>query len=56
MMGATLVLPATIEAGRRCAMIRDEGITVIAQTPTFYIGLADTSVRTRHGLPPSSAA
>jgi acyl-CoA synthetase (AMP-forming)/AMP-acid ligase II len=22
-------------------MIRDEGITVIAQTPTFYIGLAD---------------
>jgi acyl-CoA synthetase (AMP-forming)/AMP-acid ligase II len=41
MMGATLVLPATIEAGASLAMIRDEGITVIAQTPTFYIGLAD---------------
>lgn len=41
MMGATLVLPASIEAGAVLQMIRDEGITVIAQTPTFYIGLAD---------------
>jgi acyl-CoA synthetase (AMP-forming)/AMP-acid ligase II len=41
MMGATLVLPATVEAGASLRMIRDEGITVIAQTPTFYIGLAD---------------
>jgi acyl-CoA synthetase (AMP-forming)/AMP-acid ligase II len=41
MMGATLVLPASIEAGAALRMIRDEGITVIAQTPTFYIGLAD---------------
>jgi acyl-CoA synthetase (AMP-forming)/AMP-acid ligase II len=41
MMGATLVLPATVEAGASLSMIRDEGITVIAQTPTFYIGLAD---------------
>jgi acyl-CoA synthetase (AMP-forming)/AMP-acid ligase II len=41
LMGATLVLPATVEAGASLAMIRDEGITVIAQTPTFYIGLAD---------------
>jgi acyl-CoA synthetase (AMP-forming)/AMP-acid ligase II len=41
MMGATLVLPATVEAGSALQMIRDEGITVIAQTPTFYIGLAD---------------
>jgi acyl-CoA synthetase (AMP-forming)/AMP-acid ligase II len=40
MMGATLVLPATVEAGASLRMIRDEGITVIAQTPTFYIGLA----------------
>jgi acyl-CoA synthetase (AMP-forming)/AMP-acid ligase II len=41
MMGATLVLPASTEAGAALRMIRDEGITVIAQTPTFYIGLAD---------------
>jgi acyl-CoA synthetase (AMP-forming)/AMP-acid ligase II len=41
MMGATLVLPASVEAGAALRMIRDEGITVIAQTPTFYIGLAD---------------
>ena len=41
MMGATLVLPATTEAGASLAMIRDEGVTVIAQTPTFYIALAD---------------
>lgn len=41
MMGATLVLPASVEAGSALRMIRDEGITVIAQTPTFYIGLAD---------------
>jgi acyl-CoA synthetase (AMP-forming)/AMP-acid ligase II len=41
MMGATLVLPASTEAGAALRMIREEGITVIAQTPTFYIGLAD---------------
>src|SRR3954454_8951435 len=40
LMGATLVLPASVEPGASLAMIRDEGITVIAQTPTFYIGLA----------------
>ncbi|QBJ95764.1 long-chain fatty acid--CoA ligase [Rhodococcus sp. ABRD24] len=41
MMGATLVLPASTEAGRSLEMIRDEGITVIAQTPTFYISLSN---------------
>jgi acyl-CoA synthetase (AMP-forming)/AMP-acid ligase II len=40
MMGATLVMPATTEAGASLAMIRDEKITVLAQTPTFYIGLS----------------
>lgn len=39
-MGATLVLPATTEAGVSLAIIRDEGVTVIAQTPTFYLALA----------------
>lgn len=40
MMGATLVLPASTEAGASLQMIRDEKITVLAQTPTFYIGLS----------------
>ena len=40
MMGATLILPATTEAGASLSMIRDEKITVLAQTPTFYIGLS----------------
>lgn len=41
MMGATLVLPASTEAGASLRMICDEGVTAIAQTPTFYIALAD---------------
>ncbi|ORM25978.1 AMP-binding protein [Williamsia sp. 1135] len=41
MMGATLVLPATTEAGASLRMIRDEKISVLAQTPTFYIGLSN---------------
>lgn len=41
MMGATLVLPATTEAGASLRMIRDEQISVLAQTPTFYIGLSN---------------
>ncbi|WKN48648.1 class I adenylate-forming enzyme family protein [Nocardioides sp. Arc9.136] len=40
-LGATLVLPATVEAGTSLRLIRDEGITVIAQTPTFFISLAN---------------
>jgi len=36
MMGATLVLPETAEAGVALRTIEREGITVIAQTPTFY--------------------
>lgn len=40
MLGATLVLPATVDAGTSLKVIRDEEISVIAQTPTFYIALA----------------
>jgi acyl-CoA synthetase (AMP-forming)/AMP-acid ligase II len=40
MMGATLVLPANVEPAGSLAIIRDEGVTVIAQTPTFYLALA----------------
>lgn len=36
MMGATLVLPETTEAGVALRTIEREQITVIAQTPTFY--------------------
>ncbi len=43
MMGATLVLPATTEPAASLAIIRDEGVTVIAQTPTFYLALAGHS-------------
>ncbi len=40
-MGATLVLPSSTDAGTSLRLIRDERITVIAQTPTFYIALAE---------------
>lgn len=40
MMGATLVLPAGTDPASSLAIIRDEKITVIAQTPTFYLALA----------------
>ncbi|MBS44503.1 MAG: acyl--CoA ligase [Nocardioides sp.] len=40
-LGATIVLPATVEAGASLALIRQEGISVIAQTPTFFIALAN---------------
>jgi acyl-CoA synthetase (AMP-forming)/AMP-acid ligase II len=40
-MGATLVLPSPTDAGTSLRLIRDERITVIAQTPTFYIALAE---------------
>lgn len=40
-LGATLVLPSTVEAGAALRLIRDEGISVIAQTPTFFISLAN---------------
>ena len=39
MMGATLVLPTDTDPGTSLALIRDEGVTVIAQTPTFYLAL-----------------
>jgi acyl-CoA synthetase (AMP-forming)/AMP-acid ligase II len=39
-MGATLVLPETTEAGAALRTIEQERITVIAQTPTFYLALA----------------
>lgn len=40
LMGATLVLPALIEAGTALELIAREQITVIAQTPTFYAALS----------------
>jgi len=40
MMGATLVLPSATDPAGSLAIIRDEGVTVIAQTPTFYLALA----------------
>jgi acyl-CoA synthetase (AMP-forming)/AMP-acid ligase II len=40
LMGATLVLPATVDPATALAVIARERVTVIAQTPTFYLGLA----------------
>lgn len=40
LMGATLVLPATAEPESALRIIGREGVTVIAQTPTFYVALA----------------
>jgi acyl-CoA synthetase (AMP-forming)/AMP-acid ligase II len=39
-MGATLVLPATTEPGAALRVIARERVSVIAQTPTFYLALA----------------
>jgi acyl-CoA synthetase (AMP-forming)/AMP-acid ligase II len=39
-MGATLVLPSTTDAGSSLRYLRDEQVTVVAQTPTFYLALA----------------
>ncbi|MFW0795294.1 class I adenylate-forming enzyme family protein [Gordonia sp. CPCC 205515] len=41
LLGATLVLPASVDPGESLRMIRDEQISVLAQTPTFYIALAN---------------
>jgi acyl-CoA synthetase (AMP-forming)/AMP-acid ligase II len=40
LMGATLVLPATTDPARSLEIIAREHVTVIAQTPTFYLALA----------------
>ena len=40
LMGATLVLPATADPAAALAIIARERVTVIAQTPTFYLALA----------------
>ncbi|GGF98623.1 acyl-CoA synthetase [Rhodococcoides trifolii] len=40
LMGATLVLPATVDPAQSLTIIADEKISVIAQTPTFYLALA----------------
>ncbi len=39
LIGATMVLPSSLEAGQALSVIEDEGITVIAQTPTFFLSL-----------------
>ncbi|AZG48040.1 class I adenylate-forming enzyme family protein [Gordonia insulae] len=41
LLGATLVLPASADPGESLKVIRDEKISVLAQTPTFYIALAN---------------
>ena len=41
LLGATLVLPASLAPADVLTMIRTEQITVLAQTPTFFIALAD---------------
>jgi acyl-CoA synthetase (AMP-forming)/AMP-acid ligase II len=41
LLGATLVLPSSTDAAESLRMIRDERITVLAQTPTFFISLSD---------------
>jgi acyl-CoA synthetase (AMP-forming)/AMP-acid ligase II len=40
LMGATLVLPAKTDPATALSMIARDRVTVIAQTPTFYIALA----------------
>lgn len=40
LMGATLVLPATVEPESALRVIGRESVTVIAQTPTFYVALS----------------
>ena len=40
MMGATLVLPDALDPGSALAILDRERVTVIAQTPTFYLALA----------------
>lgn len=39
-MGATLVLPYAVDPARALGMIADEGITVVAQTPTFFLAVS----------------
>jgi len=39
LMGATLVLPATPDPGGSLEILEREHVTVIAQTPTFYLAL-----------------
>lgn len=41
LLGATLVLPASLDPAVALDMIRTEQITVLAQTPTFFLSLAD---------------
>jgi acyl-CoA synthetase (AMP-forming)/AMP-acid ligase II len=40
LLGATLVLPATADPAATLPMLARERVTVIAQTPTFYLALA----------------
>jgi len=41
LMGATLVLPATADPKQAVEIVGRERVTVIAQTPTFYIALSE---------------
>ncbi len=39
LIGATMVIPRSLEPGTALQTIKDEGITVMAQTPTFFLSL-----------------
>lgn len=40
LLGATLVLAHTVDPARALEVVAAEGVTVVAQTPTFYLGMA----------------
>ena len=39
LLGATLVLAHSVDAARAVTVIAEEGVTVMAQTPTFYLAM-----------------
>lgn len=39
LIGATIVLPSSLESGAALKTIKDEGVNVLAQTPTFFLSL-----------------
>ncbi|SNT00716.1 class I adenylate-forming enzyme family protein [Rhodococcoides kyotonense] len=50
LMGATLVLPATVDPEQSLRIIADEKVSVIAQTPTFYLALARQATFGQHAV------
>lgn len=52
LVGATLVLPYAIDPERALRLLRDEGVTTMAQTPTFFLSVARLPEFAAH--PPTS--